>query len=96
MAQSTGSHSDLRIPFRGDGNAILGRIASHCGGEVSTLDGVRAQYEDGWGLARMSITEPLITLRFEGCDRGCLREVTSRFLCGVPELLEQVKEKLDD
>ena len=56
---------DLRLPLPGDAAGILERIAAHCGGEVSRLDGVRAQYDDGWALARLSITEPLITLRFE-------------------------------
>jgi phosphomannomutase/phosphoglucomutase len=33
--------------------------------EVNTLDGVRIDWKDGWALARPSVTEPLITLRFE-------------------------------
>jgi phosphomannomutase len=33
--------------------------------EVFTLDGVRASFEDGWGLVRASNTQPAITLRFE-------------------------------
>jgi phosphomannomutase/phosphoglucomutase len=33
--------------------------------EVFTLDGVRATFEDGWGLVRASNTQPAITLRFE-------------------------------
>jgi phosphomannomutase / phosphoglucomutase len=33
--------------------------------EVFTLDGVRATFENGWGLVRASNTQPAITLRFE-------------------------------
>lgn len=32
---------------------------------ISTLDGVRIQFHQGWGLARVSVTEPVVTLRFE-------------------------------
>ncbi len=38
---------DLRLPLPGDAAAILEQIAAHCCGEVSRLDGVRAQYHDG-------------------------------------------------
>ena len=33
--------------------------------QVTTLDGVRIGWPDGWALARVSVTEPVITLRFE-------------------------------
>jgi len=32
---------------------------------IDTLDGVRIQFPHGWALARISVTEPFITLRFE-------------------------------
>jgi phosphomannomutase/phosphoglucomutase len=35
------------------------------GCEVSRLDGVRAEFAYGWGLIRTSVTEPLLTFRFE-------------------------------
>ena len=58
------------------------------------LDGVRAEYEDGWALARASITEPAITFRFEGRDRLRLVEIATRFLAGAPDLRTQVLEKI--
>jgi phosphomannomutase/phosphoglucomutase len=85
---------DLRLPLPGDAAGILERIAAHCGGEVSRLDGVRAQYEDGWALARISITEPLVTLRFEARQRSGLPEVARRFLKSVPELSKRVLEMI--
>ncbi|MBW4436874.1 MAG: phosphomannomutase/phosphoglucomutase [Pleurocapsa minor GSE-CHR-MK-17-07R] len=33
--------------------------------EVFTLDGARAQFENGWGVVRASNTQPAVTLRFE-------------------------------
>jgi len=34
-------------------------------GEVNTVDGIRVQFEWGWGLLRASNTEPVLSLRFE-------------------------------
>ncbi len=87
---------DLRIPITADSADLLSRIAHACGGDVTRLDGVRAQYADGWALARMSITEPLITLRFEGRDRRSLQQVAARFLAGAPDLYNRIKEQFHD
>jgi phosphomannomutase/phosphoglucomutase len=87
---------DLRIPFEGDADATLERIASTCGGDITTLDGVRAAYDDGWALARASITEPVMTFRVEGRDPAALRAIASRFLSAAPELAAQVTERIDE
>ena len=51
----------------------------------SDLDGVRVEFARGWGLLRTSITEPKITLRFEGEDAASLKEVMAQFLAVMPE-----------
>jgi phosphomannomutase/phosphoglucomutase len=78
---------DIRIPFDGDREQIIERIAS-CfpPEEVSRLDGVKINFGDGWGLARVSVTEPAITLRFEAVSENRLREIVDRFLDPVPEI----------
>jgi phosphomannomutase/phosphoglucomutase len=58
---------------------------------VSRQDGVRVQFKDGWGLARLSVTEPVITLRFEGRNRAALERVMERFLAPVPELRKRLQ-----
>lgn len=35
-------------------------------GEINDVDGIRVQFEHGWGLLRASNTEPVLSLRFEG------------------------------
>jgi phosphomannomutase/phosphoglucomutase len=85
---------DLRIPFAGDAIAAVERIAENCGGQVTRLDGVRSEYEDGWALARASITEPAVTFRFEGRDRSTLAEIAARFLAGAADLRTEVLEKI--
>jgi phosphomannomutase/phosphoglucomutase len=42
------------------------KIALADRGEVVDVDGVRIQFEKGWGIIRASNTEPVLSLRFEG------------------------------
>jgi len=88
--------ADLRIPFAGDALTVLEAIASRCGGQLTHLDGVRADYDGGWALARASITEPAITFRFEGRDHDRLRQIAEQFLAGAGPFRNQVLEKIDE
>jgi phosphomannomutase/phosphoglucomutase len=40
--------------------------------EVITVDGVRAVFEQGWGLIRASNTQPVLVMRFEAVDPASL------------------------
>ncbi|SDJ20256.1 phosphomannomutase/phosphoglucomutase [Billgrantia gudaonensis] len=59
-------------------------------GVKTTLDGIRVDYPDGWGLCRASNTTPVLVLRFEGKDEAALERVRSRFVAALtaaaPEL----------
>jgi len=46
---------------------------------VLTIDGVRAEYRDGFGLARASNTTPVIVLRFEGETQQALGRIQEEF-----------------
>ena len=47
--------------------------------EVITIDGLRAEYADGFGLARPSNTTPVIVLRFEADDEAALKRIQEQF-----------------
>ncbi len=47
--------------------------------ELITLDGVRAEYPDGFGLARASNTTPVIVLRFEADTAQALARIQDEF-----------------
>jgi len=47
--------------------------------EVITLDGLRVEYPDGFGLARASNTTPNIVLRFEAQDDAGLERIQTEF-----------------
>jgi phosphomannomutase/phosphoglucomutase len=42
--------------------------------EVVDIDGVRIQFENGWGLVRASNTQPVLVLRFEAKTEKQLSE----------------------
>ena len=45
------------------------------GARITTLDGLRVDYADGWGLVHNSTTESALCLRFEGNDDASLERV---------------------
>lgn len=47
--------------------------------ELITLDGLRVEYEDGFGLLRASNTTPSLVLRFEGDDSKALKRIQAEF-----------------
>jgi phosphomannomutase / phosphoglucomutase len=47
--------------------------------EVITIDGLRVEYADGFGLARSSNTTPVIVLRFEADDAAALKRIQEDF-----------------
>jgi phosphomannomutase/phosphoglucomutase len=46
---------------------------------VITLDGLRVEYDDGFGLARSSNTTPVVVLRFEADDEAALKRIQEDF-----------------
>jgi phosphomannomutase/phosphoglucomutase len=58
---------------------------------VTTIDGLRVDFPDGWGLVRASNTQPCLVLRFEGNDDESLERVKQTFR----DLLQAVKPDLE-
>lgn len=48
-------------------------------GKLTTLDGVRVDFADGWGLARASNTTPMLILRFEADTEDALARIQQLF-----------------
>ncbi|MFT7218768.1 MAG: phosphomannomutase/phosphoglucomutase [Candidatus Azotimanducaceae bacterium] len=57
----------------------------------TTIDGLRVDFPDGWGLVRASNTEPALTLRFEADSLESLDDIKAAFR----ELLQEVREDLN-
>jgi phosphomannomutase/phosphoglucomutase len=45
--------------------------------EVITVDGIRAVFQNGWGLIRSSNTQPVLVMRFEAVDQASLQSIRS-------------------
>ena len=50
------------------------------GGSKVTIDGLRVNFKDGWGLMRASNTTPKLVLRFEAQTNSRLKEIKNMFL----------------
>ena len=51
--------------------------------ELITIDGLRAEYDDGFGLVRASNTTPVLVLRFEGHTQAALDRIEHEFLAAL-------------
>ncbi len=49
------------------------------GARMTTIDGVRADWPDGWGLVRASNTTPVLVLRFDADSEAALRRIQDVF-----------------
>lgn len=68
-------------------DALAARAAEVPDAQACTLDGLRLDWPDGFGLVRASNTTPVLTLRFEGHDAAALERIQDRMLA----LLREVK-----
>lgn len=74
---------ELRVEVpEGEQGRIMERLAAGAkfpGARLTTIDGVRADFGDGWGLVRASNTTPCLILRFEADDAEALRRIQELF-----------------
>jgi len=61
------------------------------GARLSTIDGLRADFPDGWGLVRASNTTPVLVLRFEADDEAALERIKALFRAQLQPLLPGVE-----
>ncbi|MEX2366656.1 MAG: phosphomannomutase/phosphoglucomutase, partial [Pseudohongiellaceae bacterium] len=82
---------ELRIELaEGEQHQFMDELMNHADFEnanIIMIDGIRADFEDGWGLVRASNTTPSLILRFEAKDKEALQRIQHKFR----ELLQTVK-----
>ena len=54
--------------------------------ELITIDGVRVEYPDGFGLARASNTTPVVVLRFEADSEAALARIQQDFRAAIDKI----------
>ncbi|HEX5489604.1 MAG TPA: phosphomannomutase/phosphoglucomutase [Rhodanobacteraceae bacterium] len=77
------STPELHIPMQeGESHPFIGRFrerAQFDGARITTIDGLRADWPDGWGLVRASNTTPVLVLRFDADDAVALKRIQDDF-----------------
>ena len=63
-------------------------------GEKNTVDGLRVNFKDGWGLLRASNTTPKLVLRFEAKSHARLKEIQDIFLVQLKKIDESINIEL--
>ena len=74
---------ELRLEMQeGEHHALVGELVAEgdfSGGQICNIDGVRVDFEDGFGLARASNTTPTVILRFEADTEAALRRIQNLY-----------------
>jgi len=78
----------------GEPHALIDRLQREGRFETArachTIDGVRAEYDDGFGLARASNTTPVVVLRFEAQTQQALVRIQNEFRQALLALAPQL------
>ena len=79
------STPEINIPveFEGEQHRIIAELSQTAkfegSQEIITIDGLRVEYPDGFGLVRASNTTPVIVLRFEAETSSALKRIMDQF-----------------
>lgn len=90
------STPELKIPMSDDKKfAFIDRLIAVADfgptAKINTIDGLRIDYPDAWGLVRCSNTTPYLIVRFEADDEAALTMVKSKFRNHLLELEADLK-----
>lgn len=88
------STPELKLEMReGEPHALVRQLQANAefptATSINTIDGVRAEYADGFGLARASNTTPVIVLRFEGETPTAISRIKDEFRTALTALAPQ-------
>jgi len=64
----------------------LTEVAEFPNAKVSAIDGLRVDYDDGFGLIRPSNTTPILVLRFEGDSEAAIERIQDAFRMQIAKL----------
>ena len=78
------STPELNLPMNeGEPHALVAKLLENgkfpTATSLITIDGVRAEYADGFGLARASNTTPVVVLRFEADSAAAMKRIQNEF-----------------
>ena len=68
---------------------------SNINGEKILIDGLRVNFDDGWGLLRASNTTPKLVLRFEGDTEESMNRIQNEFISELSRICPEIDINLD-
>ncbi|WP_267117584.1 phosphomannomutase/phosphoglucomutase, partial [Xanthomonas sacchari] len=86
---------EIKLPVDGqDAHALVAELVAQAqegspfaGARLLTIDGLRADFPDGWGLVRASNTTPVLVLRFEADNAAALERIKALFRAQLQAVL---------
>ncbi|WP_369915505.1 phosphomannomutase/phosphoglucomutase [Xanthomonas sp. NCPPB 3005] len=91
------STPEIKLPLADgqDAHALVAQLvaiaqqegSAFAGARLLTIDGLRADFADGWGLVRASNTTPVLVLRFEADTTAALERIKDLFRSQLQALL---------
>ena len=85
---------EIKVPVETSPHDIVQRFvdSAHFEGALqSTIDGLRADWDDGWGLVRASNTTPVLVLRFEADNKEALARIKEEFRAHLASVVPELK-----
>ena len=74
---------NIDLPEGENGHELIAKLAATAqfdgAEEVITIDGLRIEFSDGFGLMRASNTTPILVLRFEADNENAIRRIQQQF-----------------
>lgn len=82
------STPELNVPCaEGEPKAVVEQLLANAdfpgANEIITIDGLRVDYKDGFGLIRSSNTTPVLVMRFEGHTAKALERIQTTFMAAL-------------
>jgi phosphomannomutase/phosphoglucomutase len=76
---------------------IVERFSQKCSfdGEKITIDGLRVNFKNGWGLIRASNTTPKLVMRFEGDSQQEMEFIKQKFIEELSRICPEININLD-
>ena len=68
---------------------------SNIDGDKILIDGLRVNFDDGWGLLRASNTTPKLVLRFEGDTEESMNRIQNEFISELSRICPEIDINLD-
>ena len=87
------STPEIKVPVAGSPHEIVARFVDSAqfeGARLTTIDGLRADWEDGWGLVRASNTTPILVLRFEADNKEALARIKDEFRAHLSKVAPEI------